>query len=64
MYACTACVSSAHGGQKRASDPVKPELKKLSHPVGAGNQPRSSEKSSKITENISLQPCKLLFYKL
>lgn len=36
------CVSGAHTGQKRASDPLEPELEMVvSHCMGSGSQTRS-----------------------
>ena len=44
VYLCTMCMSCAHGGQKRASDALGPELQMVvSHPVGAGTQTSARE---------------------
>ena len=50
MYAHVLCICSAHGVQKRASQPLEMELEMvMSHPIWAlGTEPRSSARSASV----------------
>ena len=53
-YICVPWVSSSHGGQKRASDPLKLELQTIvSYHMGAGNQTCVLCKSSQCSSLLS-----------
>ena len=64
MPVCALHVCSAHGGQKRATDPLELELQMVEPPyVGAGNQtPVSAGATSALTGPASSPPLQLLFF--
>jgi hypothetical protein len=57
MYGCAPHACSAHGGQKRTTDPLKLNLQMVvSHHVDAGNPGPLWEQPVLLTAELSLQP--------
>lgn len=64
LLVCVYLSAVPSGSQQRASDPLEPELRDISSPMGVGNQMLVLRKSSQYDSEPSLQVHQYIYLKI